>query len=127
MKSAAFLVTMFGAALLGCATNSSHSNSGMVKSHEDPQSLRIVLVNADGTTQDVGEHLMSAEAIAATDGTNIAGFSTAANGAWVGVDLHLTGPVDGLNYEPGEHACLEIVTDLAGAVIRIVPLPLESV
>ncbi|GEM_PF-6139126 len=117
------LVTVLAAAT-GCGAgaggaNASSASAGAVRTEPIPRLTRIVLVNADGTSTDLGDRWMSDEALAVTEGSAVAGFQVDGDGRLVGAHLHLAGPVSGLDLTPGEHACKAIVTDLHGRVVRV--------
>jgi hypothetical protein len=80
---------------------------------------RIVLVHADGRREDVGEHRMSARALAVTEGSPVGGIGIDRDGRLVSVQLAVSESVPGLNYAPGAHRCAAIVTDQAGRVVAV--------
>ncbi|MFZ2875574.1 MAG: hypothetical protein WAZ94_13960 [Phycisphaerales bacterium] len=105
------------AALNGCAAGG--ASAGAVRTNPDPRLTRVVLVNADGTSTDLGDRWMSEEALGVTEGSAVVGFHVDAEGRLVGVDLNCTGPVPGLDLAPGEHECTAIVTDRNGRAVRV--------
>lgn len=94
-------------------------SAGVVRTEQDPQLTRVVLVNADGTSTDLGERWMSAEALSVTEGSPVVGFRVDGDGRLVGVQLQCPGTVPGIDLTPGEHACRAIVTDRHGRVVRV--------
>lgn len=111
------LVPALCAAPAGCTKGG--ASAGAVRTEPDPRLTRIVLVNADGTSTDLGDRWMSDEALSVTEGSPVAGFRVDGDGRLVGVELHCVGLVPGLDLAPGEHECKAIVTDRHGRVVRV--------
>lgn len=111
------LVLSLCATLNGCAAGG--ASAGAVRAEPNPRLTRVVLVNADGTSTDLGDRWMGEEALGVTEGSAVAGFQVDGDGRLVGAALHCIGPVPGIDFTPGEHECKAIVTDSHGRVVRV--------
>lgn len=114
-------------ALLACNDQRRAANAGAIDVVSEPRATRIVLLNTDGTSEDVGEHMMSPEALGVTEGSSVGGFAVNDAGQLVGVQLAVGDDVPGLDYSEGSHACMAVFADRFGRVVRVEALDPSAV